>query len=82
MADKQIDELEELFKENAKDYVTYEKLVKFLAKVPTTSTAKKVQSLMKKYNVKLYSSAEIAKMKNIEEAKNSKKKNKNYKISV
>ncbi|TEY01194.1 RNA polymerase sigma factor RpoD [Campylobacter sp. US33a] len=69
MADKQIDELEELFKENAKDYVTYEKLVKFLAKVPTTSTAKKVQSLMKKYNVKLYSSAEIAKMKNIEEAK-------------
>ncbi len=34
-------ELEELFQENAKDYITYEKLVKYLTKQPSASTAKK-----------------------------------------
>ena len=39
-------ELEELFQENAKDYITYEKLVKYLTKQPSASTAKKVQALI------------------------------------
>ncbi|HIC7060476.1 TPA: RNA polymerase sigma factor RpoD [Campylobacter jejuni] len=62
-------ELEELFQENAKDYITYEKLVKYLTKQPSASTAKKVQGLMKKHKVQLFSAAEIAQMKNIEDAK-------------
>ncbi|EAJ3031693.1 RNA polymerase sigma factor RpoD [Campylobacter jejuni] len=62
-------ELEELFQENAKDYITYEKLVKYFTKQPSTSTAKKVQALMKKHKVQLFSAAEIAQMKNIEDAK-------------
>ncbi|EDP4935536.1 RNA polymerase sigma factor RpoD [Campylobacter jejuni] len=62
-------ELEELFQENAKDYITYEKLVKYLTKQPSASTAKKVQALMKKHKVRLFSAAEIAQMKNIEDAK-------------
>ncbi|ECP9225545.1 TPA: RNA polymerase sigma factor RpoD [Campylobacter jejuni] len=62
-------ELEELFQENAKDYITYEKLVKYLTKQPSASIAKKVQALMKKHKVQLFSPAEIAQMKNIEDAK-------------
>ncbi|EIZ9308913.1 RNA polymerase sigma factor RpoD [Campylobacter jejuni] len=62
-------ELEELFQENAKDYITYEKLVKYLTKQPSASTAKKVQALMKKHKVQLFSAAEIAQMKNIKDAK-------------
>ncbi|EAH9281450.1 RNA polymerase sigma factor RpoD [Campylobacter jejuni] len=62
-------ELEDLFQENAKDYITYEKLVKYLTKQPSASTAKKVQALMKKHKVQLFSAAEIAQMKNIEDAK-------------
>ncbi|HIH2282937.1 TPA: RNA polymerase sigma factor RpoD [Campylobacter jejuni] len=62
-------ELEELFQENAKDYITYEKLVKYLTKQPSASIAKKVQALMKKHKVQLFSAAEIAQMKNIEDAK-------------
>ncbi|AJC86465.1 RNA polymerase sigma factor RpoD [Campylobacter sp. RM16704] len=61
--------LEELFKENSKDYITYEKLVKYLSKLPNTSSAKKIRDLMNKYKVELISSAEIAKKKNLEEAK-------------
>ncbi|HAA1523068.1 RNA polymerase sigma factor RpoD [Campylobacter sp. BCW_6876] len=62
-------ELEALFQENAKDYITYEKLVKYLTKQPSASTAKKVQALVKKHKVQLFSAAEIAQMKNIEDAK-------------
>lgn len=61
--------LEELFKENSKDYITYEKLVKYLAKLPNTTSAKKIRDLMNKYKVELISSAEIAKKRNLEEAK-------------
>ncbi|HEC1275384.1 TPA: RNA polymerase sigma factor RpoD, partial [Campylobacter jejuni] len=49
--------------------ITYEKLVKYLTKQPSASTAKKVQALMKKHKVQLFSAAEIAQMKNIEDAK-------------
>lgn len=61
--------LEELFKENSKDYITYEKLVKYLAKLPNATSAKKIRDLMNKYKVELISSAEIAKKRNLEEAK-------------
>ncbi|HEC1759347.1 TPA: RNA polymerase sigma factor RpoD [Campylobacter lari] len=61
--------LEELFKENSKDYITYEKLVKYFAKLPNTTSAKKIRDLMDKYKVELISSAEIAKKRNLEEAK-------------
>lgn len=62
-------ELEEYIKSNAKGYVTYEKLVKFLPKAPGVNVAKKIDALCKKYEVAICSSAEIAKMKNIAEAK-------------
>ncbi|MFV0480763.1 MAG: RNA polymerase sigma factor RpoD [Campylobacteraceae bacterium] len=61
--------LENLFKDNEKDYVTYEALMEFFPKQPTSANAKKVNSLLKKYQVSLITSAEIAKMRNIEEAK-------------
>ena len=62
-------QLQNLFKDNAKDYLTYEKLVKHLPKQPNALMIKKIQALMKKYKVQLFSAAEIAKMKNIEDAK-------------
>ena len=61
--------IEELFKENAKGYITYEKLVKFLDKAPTAAVAKKIESLAKVNKIQLITSAEIAKMRNIEDAK-------------
>lgn len=61
--------IEELFKENAKGYITYEKLVKFLDKTPTAAMAKKIESLAKANKIRLITSAEIAKMRNIEDAK-------------
>ena len=61
--------IEELFKENAKGYITYEKLVKFLDKTPTVAMAKKIESLAKANKIRLITSAEIAKMRNIEDAK-------------
>ena len=61
--------IEELFKENAKGYITYEKLVKFLDKAPTAAIAKKIEALAKENKVQLITSAEIAKMRNIEDAK-------------
>lgn len=68
-AKSQTSELEELFKENASDYLTYEKLVKYLSKQPNASTAKKIKNLVSKYKIQLFSAAEIAKMKNKEDAK-------------
>ncbi|EAK0792748.1 UNVERIFIED_CONTAM: RNA polymerase sigma factor RpoD [Campylobacter lari] len=65
----EVNALEELFKENSKDYITYEKLVKYLAKLPSATSAKKIRDLMNKYKVELISSAEIAKKRNLEEAK-------------
>ncbi len=60
--------LEELFSTHKSDYVTYEQLMDLFPKQPTATNAKKVLSLLKKYNVKIVSSAEIAKIKNIQEA--------------
>jgi RNA polymerase primary sigma factor len=60
--------LEELFKENEKGHVTYEKVMDLFPKQPTASNAKKVISLLNKYKVSLISSAEIAKLRNKQEA--------------
>ncbi len=59
--------LEELFKENEKGHVTYEKVMDIFPKQPTASNAKKVIALLKKYKVSLITSAEIAKLRNKQE---------------
>ena len=60
--------LEELFKENEKSHVTYENVMDIFPKQPTASNAKKVIALLNKYKVSLISSAEIAKLRNKQEA--------------
>jgi RNA polymerase primary sigma factor len=61
--------LEEIIKNNKNGYITHEELMSQFSKTPTQANAKKVLSFLKKYNVKLVTSAEIAKLKNIQEAK-------------
>ncbi|NLC28102.1 MAG: RNA polymerase sigma factor RpoD [Campylobacteraceae bacterium] len=61
--------IEVLFKDHEKAHVTYETLMDLFPKQPTTGNVKKVLALLEKYRVSLVSSAEIAKMKNIAEAK-------------
>lgn len=61
--------LEELFKENEKNHVTYKTVMEFFDKQPTVSNIKKVITLLKKYKITLITSAEIAQIRNIEEAK-------------
>lgn len=63
-------QLEELFKENEKEgYITFEKLIRLFDKAPNMSIAKKIESFSKTYKVKLISAAQVAKMKNLEDAK-------------
>ncbi len=62
-------QLEELFSGRKKDFVTYAEVMSLFEKQPTASNAKKVLSFLKKYNVTLITSAELAKNRNIEEAK-------------
>ena len=62
-------EIEELFKKHTKSHVTYETLMELFPKQPTAANIKKIMSLLKKHQVTLITSAEIAKMRNIEEAK-------------
>ncbi|MDR0762062.1 MAG: RNA polymerase sigma factor RpoD [Campylobacteraceae bacterium] len=61
--------LEELLKKNENGYVTYDELIEFFPKQPTSIVIKKIDTLLKKYSVTLLTSAEIAKMRNLEEAK-------------
>ncbi len=69
MSTKEIyEKLEELFKKNEKKHVTYENVMDIFPKQPTASNAKKVIALLKKYKVSLISSAEIAKLRNKQEA--------------
>ncbi len=62
-------QIEELFAENAKGFLTYEKLVKLLDKAPTATMIKKIEQLAKTHKVQLMTAAEIAKMRNIADAK-------------
>ena len=70
MASKDVlPQVAELFSENAKGFVTYEKLVKLLDKAPTAALVKKIETLAKNDKVQLFSAAEVAKMRNLAEAK-------------
>ncbi|NLY03870.1 MAG: RNA polymerase sigma factor RpoD, partial [Campylobacter sp.] len=60
--------IEELFEENKKSYVTYEKLIKLFEKIPTATNAKKIESFVNKYEATLLSSARAAELRNIEDA--------------
>ncbi|WP_149706774.1 RNA polymerase sigma factor RpoD [Campylobacter concisus] len=62
-------QIEELFAENAKGFLTYEKLVKLLDKAPTATIVKKIEQLAKTNKVKLITSAEAAKLRNLADAK-------------
>ncbi|MDR1614356.1 MAG: RNA polymerase sigma factor RpoD [Campylobacteraceae bacterium] len=61
--------LEDFLKKNEKGYLTYDGLIEFFPKQPTSVIIKKIETLLKKYSVTLVTSAEIAKMRNLEEAK-------------
>ncbi|PSM52588.1 RNA polymerase sigma70 factor [Campylobacter blaseri] len=63
------DEIEEIFKENQKEYVTYEEIISYFDKAPTATNVKKIESFMKKYKVKIISSAKRAKIRNHQDAK-------------
>lgn len=60
-------ELENLFKEEDSDYITYEKIAQIMLKAPTTAQIKKIKDLSKKYHKQLLSSSEVAKMLNTKE---------------
>ena len=62
-------QIEELFVENAKGFLTYEKLVKLLDKAPTATIVKKIEQLAKTNKVRLITSAEAAKLRNLADAK-------------
>ncbi|MDA3051944.1 RNA polymerase sigma factor RpoD [Campylobacter sp. JMF_01 NE2] len=61
--------LEQFFEENQKSYITFERLIKFFDIAPKTAVVKKIETLIKKYDVELISAAEISKIRNIEDAK-------------
>jgi RNA polymerase primary sigma factor len=60
--------LEDLITSNKNSYITYEELMSIFPKQPSVANSKKVLSLLTKYKVDLISSAEKAKLKNIEDA--------------
>jgi len=60
--------LEELFKKNEKGNVTYETVMSLFIKQPTASNVKKMTALINKYKITLITSAELAKLRNLEEA--------------
>jgi len=60
--------LENLITSNKNSYITYEELMSIFPKQPSVANSKKVLSLLTKYKVDLISSAEKAKLKNIEDA--------------
>lgn len=62
-------QIEELFSENAKGFVTYEKLIKLFDKAPTATIVKKIQTLAQEHKVKLLSAAEVAKQQHLADAK-------------
>ncbi|MDD3467658.1 MAG: sigma-70 factor domain-containing protein, partial [Campylobacterales bacterium] len=65
-------QLEELFKDSKNDTVTYEKIVETMDKLPTATVAKKVAELAKKNKINLRTSAEAARLMNLEDAKRNK----------
>lgn len=64
-------QIEELFKENMKGYVTFEKLARLLDRAPTPAKIKKIENLAKLYKITLVSAVEAAKIKNTKKASKS-----------
>lgn len=62
-------QIEELFKENSKGYVTFEKLVRLFDKAPTAVAIKKVEALAELHKIQLISAVEAAKLKTLQDAK-------------
>ncbi|RUM67822.1 MAG: RNA polymerase sigma factor RpoD [Sulfurospirillum sp.] len=60
--------IEKLIEERSNGHVTQEELIALFDKAPTLANAKKIHSLLKKHNVKMITSAEIAKLRNQQEA--------------
>jgi RNA polymerase primary sigma factor len=60
--------IETLINENRGGYITQEALMSLFTKAPSLANAKKIASLLKKADTKLITSAEIAKLKNKQEA--------------
>lgn len=67
--------MEELFSENAKGYVTFEKLIRLFDKAPSAAQTTKITSLMKKHKVQLISAAQATKLKEKEARKSNATKN-------
>ncbi len=65
-------QLEDLFKENKNETVTYEKIVETMDKLPTAAVAKKISEMAKKNKTFLCSSAEAAKLMNLADAQRNK----------
>lgn len=68
--------IEELFKENAKGYVTFEKLIRLFDKAPSAAQITKIMGFMKKYKTQLISAAQATKLKEKESKKASSSKKK------
>ena len=66
--------IEELFKENAKGYITFEKLIRLFDKSPSAAQITKIMNFMKKYKVQLISAAEATKIKEKATKKSSSRK--------
>ncbi|CUU67933.1 RNA polymerase sigma factor RpoD [Campylobacter hyointestinalis subsp. hyointestinalis] len=62
-------QIEELFKENSKGYVTFEKLVRLFDKAPTAAAIKKLEALAELHKIQLISAVEAAKLKTLQDAK-------------
>ncbi|MCI6642279.1 MULTISPECIES: RNA polymerase sigma factor RpoD [Campylobacter] len=77
-----LSQIEKFFSENQKNYVTFERLIKFFDKAPTSTQVKKIEDLAKNFKIKLISSAEIAKIKNIEDLKRIKEREKKAKSEL
>ncbi len=69
MSAKEINKsLEELIVTNKNSYITHEELMQIFAKQPSLANSKKILSLLTKNSVNLITSAEKAKLKNLEDA--------------
>lgn len=60
--------IEDLIGENENSYITYEELMELFPKQPTSANSKKILSLLQKHNVDMITSAEKAKLKNLQDA--------------
>lgn len=64
-----LSQLDQLFQENKNGYITFERLVKNIEKAPTAANVKKIELLAKEYGIEFLSSAEVIKLKNLEDEK-------------